>query len=366
MPQLPATSTEALLRQALAAIDTCVRALTQVDEQVDALARSAEAEQRAIQDVLGEIDAATLNPALREYLTSLNAQAYSIDHNAIHDDELTLRQELPRLRSLSEKVDHLIRLMRIARVQVQGEPDSEEASPWEAAVRTARIEAQEEERKRLAREIHDGPAQVMANAILRLEYCEMIAARAPEELDGELRRLRTMMQEGLVEVRRFMFDLRPPMLASMGLIATLRRYIDEYHHAFGITVHLEAPSTDPAVDDHVQMGLFRVIQESLQNVQKHAQASEVRVVLGYGIDGDIHLTIHDNGRGFDPEAVRPTRSSGAGLVGMAERARMLGGTLSVTSSPEAGATVSLHLPRLPLSNRPDSEARSSVSLEAGG
>ena len=122
------------------------------------------------------------------------------------------------LDSLQVKVDYLTNLMRSGKAQVLGsDPDGLADAPWAAAIRASRIEAQEEERMRLAREVHDGPAQVLANAILDLEYCELVAGRAPQELGPELQRLRTMMREGLVEVRRFMFDLRPTTLATMGL-----------------------------------------------------------------------------------------------------------------------------------------------------
>jgi signal transduction histidine kinase len=141
-----------------------------------------------------------------------------------------------------------------------------------------------------------------------------------------------------------MFDLRPSMLASMGLTATLCRYVEDYQQAFKIAVTLTVPHQGSPIDDAAQIVIFRVVQESLQNVHKHAQATAVHIDLAHLDDASLRLQISDNGQGFDPQRVRPTSRSGVGLLGMEERAALLGGTLAIESSLGRGTTVTLHLP----------------------
>jgi two-component system sensor histidine kinase DegS len=185
---------------------------------------------------------------------------------------------------------------------------------------------------------------VLANAILGLEYCELVAARAPQELGSELRRMRTAMREGLSEVRRFMFDLRPSTLATMGLRATLARYAEDYEQAFGIAVSLDLPPHELPIDDSTQIVLFRVVQESLQNIHKHAEATSVRIALARLPDGGVRLSICDNGKGFDRQRHQPAVPSGAGLLGMEERATLIGGQLAIESALGRGTTVTLEAP----------------------
>jgi two-component system sensor histidine kinase DegS len=342
----PAASADSLLREAVAALDTCLASLAQLDERARALSHEAEAAHRLMQQRLHDFGV-TSPPTGENVQLPLRPSAgpYVVDHEAIYRDELAMQQTIAGLRSLQVKVDYLTNLMRSGKAQVLGsDPEGLAAAPWAAAVRAARIQAQEEERMRLAREVHDGPAQVLANAILGLEYCELVAARAPEELGPELQRLRTAMREGLVEVRRFMFDLRPSMLATMGLNATLARYVEEYQQAFGIPVRLALPPQELTVDDGAQIVLFRVVQESLQNIQKHAEATAVQVELSRLPDGRVRLLIRDNGKGFDRQRLRPAGPSGAGLLGMEERATLLGGQLTIESALGRGTSVTLELP----------------------
>jgi two-component system sensor histidine kinase DegS len=207
------------------------------------------------------------------------------------------------------------------------------------------IKAQEQERSRLAREVHDGPAQVLANAILGIELCEQIARRSPEQLIDEMARLKSSLREGLVEVRRFQFDLRPSSLAERGLLVTLQRYINEYRSFFKLTVELQLPEELPPLNKDEELQIFRIVQEALQNIQKHARATVIVVRLVVDDDA-IVATIRDDGRGFVPQHVESTTLSGAGLRGMGERAAAVGGELTVESELGVGSTVRFSLPRV--------------------
>lgn len=342
MTPVSVVTADSLLRDAHAAIDTLLTTLSALDEQARGLAQEAQAAHSTMKRHLHDIglyDTPLIGQSLGD------AGVGGIDHDAILRDELAHQQTVTSMRTTHDKLNALMNLVRIGRSQLLGTRSAEaDDLPWHAVVRTSRIEAQELERVRLAREIHDGPSQVLANAIVSLEYCEIVAKRDPNSLSGELQRLRSTMREGLVEVRRFMFDLRPTILANLGLNATLGRYVADFQQSCQIPVDLQLPRQEIALDDTVQIALFRVVQESLQNVKKHARASQIHVELTLPESGLLHLRITDNGCGFEPRLVTPTSRSGAGLLGMSERAAAIGATLSIDSAPMRGTIICLSLP----------------------
>jgi two-component system sensor histidine kinase DegS len=218
------------------------------------------------------------------------------------------------------------------------------------AIRQAMIRAQEVERQRLAREVHDGPAQVLANAIIGLEFVER-TFRATGSSDmsqplAEIERIKSAMREGLTEIRRFIFDLRPTMLSQRGLVATVEHYIETYRSFLPPEVELSLPPQLPRLTPEQELTAFRVIQEALQNVHRHARASRVSVTIGAS-DGELTVRVRDNGQGFRPSAVAPTSSSGFGLAGMQERAAVVGGRVNVRSRPGQGTEVTLVVPITP-------------------
>lgn len=202
---------------------------------------------------------------------------------------------------------------------------------------------QEAERARLAREVHDGPAQVLANTVMRLQFVEQMVKHRPQEVGAELQRLRGALQESLKDIRRFIFNLRPASLSDAGLIATLKYYTTDYHEQTGIPVELNVPET-VVLSSNQELVVFRVIQEALQNIHKHAEASAVVIDIQQRIGGPLSVTIVDDGRGFDTKRVRQGRTGSSGLVSMRERAATVGGTLKVDSRPGGGTTIALVLP----------------------
>jgi two-component system sensor histidine kinase DegS len=202
---------------------------------------------------------------------------------------------------------------------------------------------QEAERARLAREIHDGPAQALANTVLRLQFVEQMVKQRPQEVQVELAKLRAAIQESLKDVRRFIFNLRPASLSDAGLVATLKYYTQDYADQFSIPVEVNI-SESLLLSANQELVVFRVIQEALQNIQKHAEAEHVVVNVQHRTDGPLAVTITDDGKGFDPKQVRQSRTGSSGLVSMRERAATVGGTLKVESRPGTGTTISLTLP----------------------
>lgn len=206
------------------------------------------------------------------------------------------------------------------------------------------LRAQEEERRRLAREIHDGPAQLLANLVFRLEACERLLAQDPARAQAELAHLRALARQGLQEVRAIIFDLRPPALDEQGLLPALRSLVAGFGERTGLRVEFRAEGPQHRLPPAVAVAAFRFVQEALQNVWKHAAASTVEVAVAL-LDEEVRLTVRDDGRGFDPAAVEAGEHYG--LIAMRERIEMLAGRLEVESAPGRGTTLRATLPLQP-------------------
>jgi two-component system, NarL family, sensor histidine kinase DegS len=204
------------------------------------------------------------------------------------------------------------------------------------------IEAQEEERKRLSREIHDGPAQMLANVIMRSDLIDRVyREQGPDEAFTEIHQYKKMVRSALYEVRRIIYDLRPMALDDLGLVPTLRKYlqtIEEYHnHSKIVFSNIGLERRLPA---KYEVALFRMIQESVQNALKHANACEIKVRLEMTNSG-ISVLIKDNGHGFDLDQKKP---ESFGIIGMKERVDLLEGTIKIDSKVGKGTTVSIQVP----------------------
>jgi two-component system sensor histidine kinase UhpB len=201
---------------------------------------------------------------------------------------------------------------------------------------TAVQQAQEAERARLARDLHDEANQALTGVLLRLEAT---MHRAPAALRDELRETQAVATQAMGELLRLARELRPAALDDLGLDAALRTKLDEFSRRCGVRSELElAPGSLDALDPDEQLVVYRVVQEGLSNAARHAGASAVSVRLAR--DGAATVVrIADDGMGFDP--ARP--AAGLGLAGMRERAALAGGSLAIDSAPGHGTTVELRL-----------------------
>ena len=204
----------------------------------------------------------------------------------------------------------------------------------------------EAERERLYRDVHDGPAQVLANAIFEVEYLERIAERAPAEvrqtLRTELANLKGQFRGSLDSVRGMIYDLRPPELSELGLAEAMRNYASEWETRCGIKVASQLDLKDTGLSPMAELAVYRVMQEGLQNVHKHAHASAVGIAWSRANESWV-LHVTDDGMGFDlVKAAR--RAKSVGLLSMRERASLIGGSLQIQSSPGQGSAVTLQLP----------------------
>ncbi|MCZ8523320.1 MULTISPECIES: sensor histidine kinase [Paenibacillus] len=208
------------------------------------------------------------------------------------------------------------------------------------------ILAQEEERKRIAREIHDGLAQNMANMVLRTEITErMLAKEAYSAVKEELGDLKIGVRAGIEEVRKIIFNLRPMALDDLGLVPTLRKFMQDYEERTKISTRFELVGKEVRLPSGMEVAVYRLVQEAFSNVLKHAQASHITLELTFQ-QQMIKLTVTDNGVGFNAEGIdrKITQGSHYGLMGMRERVELLEGRFDIQSEVGAGTKVSLVIP----------------------
>jgi len=200
--------------------------------------------------------------------------------------------------------------------------------------------AQEEERKRIARELHDDCAQTLYALIRQVDNFIQTNANLPEENAAFLRGLNEQIKEALQNVRRFGQDLRPPMLDDLGLLATLRWLVSELKEGNGIETDLRVLGTERRLPPETEFTLFRIVQEALRNVAKHAETSKAEVKIEFG-EHKIRVSVSDSGKGFELSGslVDLVPTGRLGLAGMEERARLLGGSLKIQTEPDKGTTV---------------------------
>ena len=207
-----------------------------------------------------------------------------------------------------------------------------------AAMSLRIVQAQEGERQRMAEDIHDGPAQVLTNAIFQVEYLDRILGDTDRPAHAEVAFLRDMLRNGLDEVRTFITDLRPP-LVDVGMATALAERAQQLEERHGIVVEVSVDGIDDRLTPTQRSSVLRIVQEALQNVRKHAAASKVAI----GLEGDA-LVIEDNGRGFDLMRLASGTSRNFGLQFMRERAELFGGQLQIESRQGEGTRILLRLP----------------------
>lgn len=203
------------------------------------------------------------------------------------------------------------------------------------------IEAQEEERKRVSREIHDGPAQMMANVLLRSELVERIyREKGIDDALLEIRDLRAMVKNSLSEVRRIIYDLRPMALDDLGLIPTLAKYLKTFQEHTGMPISFQNIGKEERLPATLEIAIFRFVQEAVQNAHKHAKPKLVQVKMEVKAT-KVLLVIKDDGKGFDQSE---KKEGSFGLLGMRERVNMLKGELTIESKINGGTLILLAIP----------------------
>lgn len=206
------------------------------------------------------------------------------------------------------------------------------------------IKAQEEERKRVAREIHDAPAQSMANIVMRAEYCQKLLELHPEKVRDELIALQDLVRASLADVRKIISDLRPMVLDELGLAPAIKRYLSDYEAQSGVKIKYIFTGRPKRLDNSIEIALYRIIQEAVSNIKKHARAKNANIKMNM-LSDKVNIFIKDDGAGFDlSQILAGGENEKYGLLGIQERVKILKGELNISTVPGRGTEISISIP----------------------
>jgi len=293
------------------------------------------------------------NAAITTHLQQVQSQLDKMPPQEIrnaYDSALDAQQRLFVMRGQLEKLQsersHLERFkstMELARVASASGAASASVGGSESPLASVEmlVNAQETERQRLSRQMHDGPAQALSNFILQTEIAMRLFDIDAGQARDELNNLKTSAMGTFQKVRNFIFELRPMMLDDLGLVPTIRRYSDAFKEQAGLDISVTITGNERRLEPYLEVMLFRAIQELLGNASRHSQATLVKILLDLGEDR-VRVSIDDNGKGFDPESIQQGTSLGLKLI--RERAEMLGGNFEIDSTLGTGARISFAVP----------------------
>jgi len=293
------------------------------------------------------------NASISAHLQQVQGQFDSLpraDIRMAYDSALDSQQRLFVMRGQLEKLQsdqahlerHIVILEKVMQTLEGGSPDVGRRSASDT-VETVEmmVQAQEAERQRLARQMHDGPAQALSNFILQTEIAMRLFDLDTEKARDELNNLKLSATKTFQKVRDFIFDLRPMMLDDLGLMPTLKRYIESYKDQPSMDVRLSITGTERRLESYLEVMVFRAIQELLTNALRHSQATQVKVQVDMS-ENNVRVIVDDNGKGFDVETL--DEKSNLGLKVIRDRVEMLGGYLEVDSVSGQGTRVTFQLP----------------------
>jgi two-component system sensor histidine kinase DegS len=259
---------------------------------------------------------------------------------------ISMRGQVEQLQAKQEKMQQYVQLLqRVLEVKGFVQPQDESRGAASDTLAIARIiEAQEEERLRLARQMHDGPTQSVSNLILQTEICERLFQSNPEQARLELANLRNAAGSTFQRIREFIAELRPMMLDDLGLIATARRYLQDVGEKSGLAITFTPTGTGRRLASYVEITLFRAIQQLVARARDEARATRVEVSLD--VEGDAaSLVVQDDGVPLDFQSDAPAQKKQAEYLEMLrQRVEMLGGKIEVSSAGEVGTVVRLQIP----------------------
>ena len=295
------------------------------------------------------------NAAITTHLQQVQSQMDKVPPQEVksaYDSALDAQQRLFVMRGQLEKLQaeksHIERFkstLERARVSAGGSGVSASSASGGGKSPLASVEmlvnAQETERQRLSRQMHDGPAQALSNFILQTEIAMRLFDIDAVQARAELNSLKASAMGTFQKVRNFIFELRPMMLDDLGLVPTVRRYADAFKEQTGLDINVTVTGNERRLEPYLEVMLFRALQELLGNTARHSQGSVVKVMLDMG-EERVRVSVDDNGRGFDPEVVQQGTSLGLKLI--RERAEMLGGSFEMDSALGKGSRISFAVP----------------------
>ena len=286
-----------------------------------------------LQQVQNQFDKMPLQDIRNAYDSALDAQQRLF----------VMRGQLEKLQSEKSHLERFKSSLERARVASGSASSSASAAGAKGPLASVEmlVNAQETERQRLSRQMHDGPAQALSNFILQTEIAMRLMDVDTSQAREELNNLKSSAMSTFQKVRNFIFELRPMMLDDLGLAPTIRRYADAFKEQAGLDVSVAITGHERRLEPYLEVMLFRAIQELLGNAARHSQATLVKVTLDLGEDR-IRVSVDDNGKGFDPDATQQGNNLGLKLI--RERTEMLGGTFEIDSAVGKGARILFAVP----------------------
>ena len=295
------------------------------------------------------------NLAITTHLQQIQNQGSTValqDLRMAYDSALDAQQRLFVMRGQLEKLkgdqahQQHYRAMLEKVMAVLDKPVEPGSGPSKSAAASIEsiIQAQEAERQRLSRQMHDGPAQALSNFILQTEIAmrlmDIDIGKAREELNS----LRASALSTFQKVRNFIFELSPMMLDDLGLSPTIKRYADTFKEQTGMEVSLSITGQERRLEGYLEVMIFRALQELMGNAARHSQGSLIKVIIDMG-DSVIKVTVDDNGKGFSTDALAQGKSLGINLI--RDRVEILGGTVDIDSMSGKGSRITLSIPVKP-------------------
>ncbi len=282
-----------------------------------------------------------------------NARILQLKLLDLHQKEMYLRKrrdeisrQIKQFTVMTRKADNFLESTGLALKILQGNlekiNDTIEQSYRKEQMETWIIESQEAERRKIARDLHDGPAQNLSSMLIRLDLIKRLADSDQSRVDEEWGNIREMGKESLEDVRRIMFDLKPILVHGEGLSSSLKDYFRDYESKYNFDIDFVSFGEDRKLSLSLEIALFRLVQEAITNVRKHSGMNKAMVKIE-NTRKDLYLVIKDEGIGFDLKGVRANKES-YGIIGMQERVQLIRGSLDIVSSPGSGTQVIIKVP----------------------
>ena len=305
------------------------------------------------------------NASITSHLQQIQSQFDTMpraDIRMAYDSALDAQQRLFVMRGQAEKLQsdqsHIERYLALVdRVIRTVDSGVSTGMPGSTGSSTAEmiemiIQAQESERQRLSRQMHDGPAQALSNFILQTEIAMRLFDLDQVKAREELENLKVAATETFRKVRDFIFELRPMMLDDLGLVPTLKRYIDAAKEQSNLDIRIAVSGSERRLQPYQEVMIFRAIQELLSNAIRHSQASVIKSQLDMG-DGvsNVKVVVEDDGKGFDVDTI--TQKGSMGLKVIRDRVEMLGGLMEIDSVAGQGTRVTFQMPAIEIEEDDD-------------
>lgn len=301
---------------------------------------------RTYHDIIGSDDLHIGSPVVRAMLHK-ELHTYTSEKRCVRKDgaEVWIDLTVSLLRTASDAPKYFIAVVEDITERKQAEADNTQLTEALRIERDRLLKREVEVRTQIGRDLHDGPVQQVAVAALMVQYVRRVAQHTPDQLNTAFDELEDQLRRATHDLRTVLYELRPLGIVEEGLVGVLQQYVTRIQSTSGFAIHLDAPAELRRLAPERESAMFIIMQEALNNIRKHAQASDVWLTLSDDATG-VYAEVRDNGRGFDVAAMQASyvERGSFGLLNMSERAQLSGGTCLIESQPGQGARIRIHMP----------------------